>query len=102
MGLYGALYQKWVSQGFEDSVLKYVAKTAKSKNKANFAYVDALLEKYYAQRLFSVNEINLYEEEKAKAKDIAKLVTRNLGLYYENLEPVVDNYIWNWLNLGFS
>ncbi len=97
-----ALYQKWVSQGFEDSVLKYVAKTAKSKNKANFAYVDALLEKYYAQRLFSESEINLYEEGKAKAKDIAKLVTRNLGLYYENLEPVVDNYIWNWLNLGFN
>lgn len=97
-----ALYQKWVSQGFEDSVLKYVAKNAKAKSKANFAYMDALLEKYYSQKLFSINEINLYEEEKAKAKDIAKVVTKNLGLYYENLEPVVDNYIWNWLNLGFS
>lgn len=97
-----ALYQKWVSQGFEDSVLMYVAKTAKSKNKANFSYLDSLLEKYYAQRLFSINEINLYEEEKARAKEIAKKVTKNLGLYYENLEPVVDNYIWTWLNLGFS
>jgi len=97
-----ALYQKWTSQGFDDIVLKHVAKTAKAKSKANFSYMDALLEKYFAQKLFSISEISLYEEEKTKAITLAKTTTKNLGLYYENIEPVVDNYIFNWINLGFS
>lgn len=97
-----ALYQKWIQEGFDDEVLTYVAKKAKAKSKANFAFMDTLLDKYYAQKLFSVNEIELYEEEKSKATQIARALTKNLGLYYENIEPVVDNYIFNWINLGFS
>lgn len=97
-----ALYQKWIAQGFDDSVLTFVAKNSKAKSKANLSYMDNLLEKYFAQRLFSVSEIELYEAEKSKATNMAKTLTKNLGLYYENLEPVVDNYIFGWLNLGFS
>ncbi len=97
-----ALYQKWTQQGFDDSVLTYVAKSAKAKSKANLSYMDSLLSKYYSQKLFSVSEIELYEAEKTTATALAKTLTKNLGLYYENLEPVVDNYIFTWLNLGFS
>ena len=97
-----ALYQKWTQQGFDDEVLTYVAKKMKSKNKSSFSAMDNALEKYFAQKLFSVSEIELYEEEKSKATQIARLLTKNLGLYYENIEPVVDNYIFNWINLGFS
>ena len=97
-----SLYQKWVQQGFDDEVLTYVAKKMKAKNKASFQYMDNVLEKYYANKLFSVGEIELFEEEKTKATQIARTLTKNLGLYYENIEPVVDNYIFNWLNLGFS
>ncbi len=96
------LYRKWVEQGFDDEVLNYVAKKLKEKKKPNFSYMDNLLEQYFALKLFSQNEIELYEEEKKSATQIAKTVTRNLGLYIENLEPVVDNYIFNWLRLGFS
>lgn len=96
------LYQKWTQQGFDDEVLNYVAKKIKSKNKTSFQYMDNVLDKYYANKLFSVNEIELFEEEKAKSMQIARSLTKNLGLYYENLEPVVDNYIFNWINLGFS
>ena len=96
------LYQKWTQQGFDDEVLNYVAKKIKSKNKASFQYMDNVLDKYYANKLFSVNEIELFEEEKTKSMQIARSLTKNLGLYYENLEPVVDNYIFNWINLGFS
>lgn len=96
------LYQKWVNQGFDQEVLTYLAKQVKKKNKASFAYMDILLDKYYSHKLFSVNEIELYEAEKSKLNQLAKLITKNLGLYYENLEPVVDNYIFNWINLGFT
>lgn len=97
-----SLYQKWVQQGFDDEVLTYVAKKMKAKNKASFQYMDNVLEKYYANKLFSVAEIELFEEEKSKTTQIARILTKNLGLYYENIEPVVDNYIFNWINLGFS
>lgn len=97
-----ALYQKWTEQGFDGEVLSYVAKKCKSKGKSNLAYMDNLLDKYYAQRLMTASEIDLYEEEKTASLQIAKSITKNLGLYYENLEPVVDNYIFKWINLGFS
>ena len=74
----------------------------KAKNKASFQYMDNVLEKYYANKLFSIAEIELFEEEKSKATQTARILTKNLGLYYENIEPVVDNYIFNWINLGFS
>lgn len=96
------LYQKWVQEGFDDEVLTYVAKKMNSKNKPSFQAMDILLDKYFAQKLFSTNEIELFEEEKSKASKIAKTITKNLGLYYENLEPVIENYIFNWVNLGFS
>ena len=97
-----SLYQKWIQEGFDDEVLTYVAKKMRAKNKSSFQAMDIVLDKYFAQKLFSVNEIELFEEEKAKATQIAKVLTKNLGLYYENIEPVVDNYIFNWINLGFS
>lgn len=96
------MYQKWTQQGFDDEVLTYVAKKMKSKNRSNFQSMDIFLEKYFSQKLFSVNDIELYEEEKTKATQMAKMLTKNLGLYYENLEPVVDNYIFNWINMGFG
>ena len=97
-----ALYQKWIKEGFGDEVLTYVAKKCKEKGKTNLTYMDILLDKYYAQRLMSVSEIELYEDEKSKAIAIAKTLTKNLGLYYENIEPVVDNYIFGWINKGFT
>lgn len=96
------LYQKWTNLGFETETLVAVATAMKAKGKASFAAMDAKLEKYYAQKLFSAAEIELYEAEKAKSNQIARTVCKNLGLYYENLEPVVDTYIFPWLNMGFS
>ena len=51
------LYQKWVQEGFDDEVLTYVAKKMKSKNKPSFQAMDILLDKYFAQKLFSTNPL---------------------------------------------
>ena len=97
-----ALYQKWTEEGFDSEVLCYIAKKCKAKGKSNLVYMDNILDKYYSQRLMTASEIDLYEQEKTASLQIAKQTTKNLGLYYENLEPVVDNYIFKWINLGFS
>lgn len=98
------LYKKWVvSEGFDEEVVKYVAKKCKNKSSSFvFESMDKILDKYYSQKLFTVDEIQLFEEERGKSNQIARTITKNLGLYYENIEPVVENYIFNWLGMGFS
>ncbi len=98
------LYKKWaVSFGFDETVIEYVAKKMKKKPSAYiFENIDRQLERYYSQKLFTIEEIENFEQERKKSNQIARKITKNLGLYYENIEPVVDNYIFSWLNMGFS
>ncbi len=93
-------YKMWKDElGFDDSVILYVAKQMK---KPNFEYLDMLLKKYHSLKLNKIDDIVNYESERKETLEIAKKVTANLGLYYENLEPVVDNYVFRWFNMGFS
>ncbi len=101
------LYKKWiVSYGFDENVVLFVAKEVKKRKDFReyfvFQAIDKKLEKYYSNKLFEVQDIQNFEEECAKSQEIAKKVVKSLGLYYENLEPVVENYILPWLALGFS
>lgn len=93
------LYKTWQELGFDEEVLIYIAKSLKHPS---FEYIDELVKRYYSMKFKSVAEIENYEAEKKECIKIAKSVTSNLGLYYENLGPVVDNYIYKWLNMGFS
>ncbi len=98
------LYKKWVVlQGFEEEVVKFVAKKMKGKSNAFvFEAMDKQLDRYFAQKLFSLDEIKTFEEEKTATNQIARTITKNMGLYYENIEPVVDGYVFPWLNMGFG
>ncbi len=98
------LYKKWVvKEGFDEEVVIYVAKKMKKKSK-NFVFeaIDKELDRLYSKKLFTLEEIKNFDENREKLNQIARTLTKNLGLYYENIEPVVDNYIFSWLNYGFS
>lgn len=77
----------------------HIAKKTKSKN---FAKLNVYIGKCYANRLLSVKEVDDYLKKQDEMFDTAKLVVRNLGLWYDNLENVVDTYISNWFQLGFE
>ena len=97
------LFFKWQDMGFELGTIIYVIKTQKKqKNSVNFVYIDTLLEKYFKAKLFTSLEIDEYESQKKSLISLAKTVCKNLGLYYENVEPVVENYIIGWKNLGYD
>ncbi len=97
------LYFKWQSMGFLPNLIIFVVKSLKkSKNSVNFKYLDAILEKYYTMKLFSIQEVEAYENQKEELFGLAKNICKNLGVYYENIEPVVENYISNWHNLGYD
>ena len=97
------LYAKWQNMGFDTGTIIFVIKQQKKlKNSVNFAYLDALLEKYYSMKLFTSLEIDEYEKQKQQLFGLAKTICKNLGLYYANVEPVVETYIVNWKNLGYD
>ncbi|MGI5842448.1 MAG: DnaD domain protein [Christensenellales bacterium] len=98
------LYNKWTKQfGFEESVILKIAKNLKKKKlKADFLNLDKQIEKYKTMQFFDIKEIESFEANYEQLKETALCVLKNLGLYYENLEPVIETYISNWASLGYD
>ncbi|MBR3885070.1 MAG: DnaD domain protein [Clostridia bacterium] len=95
------LYLKWNNNfGFINGVIVEVAKSLKKKG--GFAKLDSLLSKYYEQKLFTMKEISAFSEKEEEMYELAKIVSKNLGLYYQNFENVVDVYIADWTNKGYD
>ena len=98
-----SLFKKWTEElNYTNDVLLYLAKNLKKKSHASFEKLDNVVMKYFSLGLFSVLEIENYEERKEELYTLAKNVNNQIGVYYENLDTVVENYISKWLNLGFS
>ena len=95
------LYSKWTNSfGFTQGVVVQIAKTLKKRG--GFAKLDDLLTKYYEQKLFTMEEISAFSEKKDAMFELAKNVSKTLGLYYQNLENVVDTYVADWDNKGYT
>ena len=94
------MFLKWTKKfEFSFDVILFVAKMLK---KGGFTKLDGKLTKYYEQRLMSQKEIEDYENNKDTLFGIAKEINKTLGVYYENLENIVDTYISPWLNRGYN
>jgi len=93
------LYDKWTKKlGYSDSVIASIAKQSRgSVNK-----LDTLLLKYFELKLFEIDEIAQYSK---KAKDLTALaiaVNKKIGVYYENVESIVEEYLVPWQLKGFD
>lgn len=98
-----ALLAKWLNEyAFTLDVVLHIVKKNKTKSHFSFDKLDGVLTKYYEMKLLSVNEIESFEKEKKELFVLAKEINKTIGLYYENLEIVVENYILKWINMGFS
>lgn len=95
------LYIKWTKVfGFIEGTIIEVAKTLKKRG--GMHKLDELLTKYYEQKLFTMQEIANYSANKEKMYEIARKVCKTIGVYYQNLDNVVDTYIADWLNKGYD
>jgi|LGOV01.1.fsa_nt_gb DnaD/phage-associated family protein len=95
------LYLKWTAEfGFLHLTITKIAKTLNKKG--GFNKLGGKLTKYYELKLLDYAEIESYQNELNNMYDLAKQITKNMGLYYENLGIVVENYIAKWLSKGFS
>ncbi len=98
-----SLLNKWLNDyGFTIDVILHICKSFKGKNRFSFEKTDKILSKYYEMKLFSIQEIDSYECQKQELYTLAKDINKALGLYYENLENIVESYILKWINMGFD
>ena len=95
------LYLKWNKEmDFDRDVIFYVANSLKKKGKIDL--LDKKLCKYFELKLFSIKEIEEFELNKENMLKTAKQITKTIGVYYENLDNVLEVYISTWLNMGFN
>ena len=95
------LYVKWTNYyGFAHGTIVSIAKTLKKKG--GFSKLDSLISKYYELKLFSLEEIAVFSENQETMYEIAKEVSKNLGLFYQTFENVVETYICDWINKGYE
>lgn len=90
----------WTSDyGFDVSVLVYLAKSLKQPS---FSLLEYKVNKCYELKLNSIKEIEEYFESEKELYEMAKLICKHIGVRYDSLSAVVDNYVSNWVNLGYD
>ncbi len=93
-------YEKWTKDfGFTQDVITAVAKKTKS---GGMNKLDSRLCEYYKKGALSVKEIDFYENEKNRLYELARSVNKAIGVYYQSLDAVVDEYLTDWLRKGFD
>ena len=94
------MYLEWTKDmDLPLDIIVHIAKKVKAKT---FTKLGSVVMKCYSNRLLSIKEIDDYLDSVDDMFALAKTVVKNLGLWYDNLETVVDNYISPWLSLGFE
>lgn len=98
------LFKKWTSEfGFDTGAIIGIIKHHKKKKLGlSFEKLNRILEKYHQMQLMSVNEIVAFEEQREQMQNTAYAVLKKLGLYYENVEPVIETYISKWTAMGYT
>lgn len=94
------LFEKWTEgMGYDLDTLKFVAKKYK---KASVDYLDRRLDAYYKMGLHSQNEIADYDKNRDKMFELAKQINKVIGVYYQSLDFIIEDYITPWLQKGFD
>ncbi len=95
---------KWIEgYGFDLDVIIYVAKTLREKKQSvDLFYLDNVLTRYFENKLMSVQEIDTFETEKKEMYHTARLLVKNLGLYYDDLTKTVETYIIPYRRMGYD
>ena len=98
------LYLKWINElGFElNFIIQAIKLNKKPGCKLGFSRLNEILLSYYEMKISTVSEMEMFENNKDKLYKFAKKVSKELGLYYESFDKIVENYISKWFAMGFS
>lgn len=99
--------EKEMIQGWKD-VLNFPTETIKEiiklhrKNHLTLAKLNSILEKYARQKLYSLADIRVFEQNKSELIVLARSITTTLGVYYDTVDMVIETYLSRWLALSFD
>lgn len=94
-------YKKWTEEfEFKHEVILFVAKSIKVN--PNIYRLDSKLHNYFELKLYDIKEIEGFEQERENVLQLAKQITRAIGVYYDNLDPVISGYVQPWLSKGYD
>lgn len=95
------MYLKWTgSWGFNLDAILFAAKSLKGRG--GFEKLNNLLDEFYRNNAMSVKEMEDYLANKQATYQLAYDVNKTLGVYYDNVEHIVEKYITSWLQKGFD
>ena len=95
------LYVKWTTKlGFTKEAILAAAKMAKKKG--GMARLDEILEGFAKRGIYTAADILEEAKRREDMMDIAVRVNNKLGLYYQDLNTVVETYVAKWVKMGFS
>lgn len=93
-------FKKWTKEmGFP---LETIVKVAKTVKKGGVERLNVLLTRYYENRLFSFEEIENFNRNRERLYELTKKINRIIGVYYEQLDFIIETYVTKWLNMGFD
>lgn len=95
-----SMYLKWKEEFLFD--LDTIIAVAKRIKKGGFAKLDAALTKYYENKMMTIQEIEAFENNRDKLYALARNINRTIGVYYEQLDYIIETYISDWLSKGFE
>lgn len=94
------MYEKWTRDfGFTQDVIVKVAKDCKGKGMAK---LDSLLCEYYKKGALSIAEMESYQKEKEHLITLARELNRTIGVYYQSLDMVIDEYLVGFVSRGYN
>lgn len=94
------LFKKWTKTlGF---TLETIIQVAKNVKKGGTERLDALLTKYYENHLYSYPEIEQFNKNRDRLYALTKEINRRIGVYYEQLDFIIETYVTKWQGYGFD
>lgn len=87
------------SYGFDFDTIMYAAKKCKRKG---LNKLDQKLKQYFDLKLTTVKDFEQFEKQRGALTDIAKEINKIIGVYYEQLDQVIESYYAEWTAMGYS
>lgn len=93
------LYNKWVKKlGYSHEIIEYISKNTRG----SMTKLDNQIMKFFELKLFDKKEITEYESTKKELVATAISINKKIGVYYENVESIIEEYIVPWKLKGFD
>ena len=93
-------YVKWTSKlEFSHDAVIAAAKLVK---RGGMEKLDSNLEGYFAQGIVTADDIKKYAKRRSDMLDCAIKCTKTLGLRYDDLTFLIDNYVADWFSKGYE